>query len=86
MGSRTFRVINMDGTWPVMAVGGDLKTYQDCLIMFKSAWTDIVESCEDTTISSNEISNSSLRLMKQALVKNREPRRQPNLVQPSRMQ
>ena len=75
-------MINMDGTWPVMSVGGDLKTYQDCLIMFKDAWEVTSES---SRTSANDISNSSLKRMKQALAKNRAPRRQPNLVRSGRV-
>ena len=38
MGSRMFCVINIDGSLSSMAVGGDLKAYQTCLIHYKDAW------------------------------------------------
>ena len=38
MGSDKFRFIRSDGSRPVMTVGGDIVTYQSCLIRFKDAW------------------------------------------------
>lgn len=38
MGSRDFRYVRSDGSWPVLTVGGDLDAYQRCFQEFVGAW------------------------------------------------
>ncbi len=54
MGSKTFCVINMDGSWPVMAAGCDIQSYQDCLIQFKDAWKTLEDARGNKTPANTE--------------------------------
>ena len=83
MSSRTFCVINLDGSWPVMTVGGDIHCYQECFIQFKDAWKYNGETNRGNTSDANKgapVSKDVLDAMQDALARRVRTPRKPHLV------